>query len=179
MFTDIKKIQFKIIKENQEHFVTGIPEAEGQVFFKANSDVGFNLVGLAAASGELTFSDMQIRTLSDFAVDKLLIRYTKFNEDGELESSGHVVVHYPRFRPTQNTTYNFRVFDLVNGTEIDIPGLIDDAFICVDGEVNIETCNARFKITAEGNERVNLEVVGFTLDVETGIYVKDTETQSG
>lgn len=177
MFTDIKKMQFKIIKENQEHFVTGIPEAEGDAFFKANSDVGFNLVGLAAASGELSFTDMEIRTLSNLAVDKVLICYNNFNRTGEIESSGHIVAQYPRFLPIQNTTYNSRVFNFINESEIDIPGIIDGASICVIGEVNIETCNARFNVTAEGNNRVKLKAVGFTLDVETGIYVKDTETQ--
>ncbi|WP_107334007.1 hypothetical protein [Klebsiella pneumoniae] len=175
MFTNIKKLDFKITKENQDLFVTGIPETGNDVFFKSDNADGFNLFSLACAT--MPVEEARMRFIVKACVDQVLIRYNKYGNDNELLYAGHVVVPYPYFPAVKNTERNFRILDLKNGTEVNIPGIIEKAFIHVNGGINVEHLNGCINVIADGSEQVELSAVGFSLLIETGFYVKDTETQ--
>lgn len=174
MFTDIKKSEFKITRENRHHFV-GIPETGEDIFFKADSGEGFNIFFLSSPRMEI--EEMCRRGIVTIHVDKVLVHYNRYNDADELVAAGYVIVPYPTFPPVQVENYNFRILDLKSEAEVAIPGIVEKATIRVTGEINIENTNMAVKVTAESNEKVEISAVGFSLFVETGVYVRDAETQ--
>lgn len=174
MFTDIKKSEFKIIRENHHHFV-GILETGKDIFFKADSKEGFNIFFLSFPRMEM--EEMCRREITTIHVDKVLVHYNRYNDADELVAAGYVIVPYPTFPPVQVENYNFRILDLKSEAEVAIPGIVEKATIRVTGEINTENTNMCAKVTAESNEKIEISAVGFSLFVETGIYVKNTETQ--
>lgn len=167
MFTENNTLEFKINKDNHNLFVTGIPETEGETFFKADLKEGFNLLLL---SHGLNNSNIESTNLYP-RIEKVLLKYITFDEEGILDDTGHIVVPFPNAGFVPKMERNFPIVILNAVFRLSVEGIIDqpvEVYIKAAGEINLENTNGSvlvdaYKAVTNPADSIKISAVGFTL----------------